>query len=169
MVVKSSSNKKSSSKGSSSDLKAAKKADSKSKRSSAETVSKKQKGKAEESDDLEAGAVMDIEDSEKKTTRAEDEVVTYDEIAFELKEVIPEGNQILIGPPRLTRFERARITGARSLQLSLGAPSLIQVPKDIRDSISLAIAELDLKALPISIRRILPNGLYQDIPIQWMK
>jgi DNA-directed RNA polymerase I, II, and III subunit RPABC2 len=28
---------------------------------------------------------------------------------------------------------------------------------------------LDLKVLPISIRRILPNGLYQDIPIDWLK
>jgi DNA-directed RNA polymerase I, II, and III subunit RPABC2 len=29
--------------------------------------------------------------------------------------------------------------------------------------------EIDHKALPISIRRILPNGLYQDIPTDWMK
>jgi DNA-directed RNA polymerase I, II, and III subunit RPABC2 len=55
------------------------------------------------------------------------------------------------------------------LQLSLGAPSLIRVPNDIRDSITLAVAELDLKALPISIRRILPNGLYQDISIDILK
>jgi DNA-directed RNA polymerases I, II, and III subunit RPABC2 len=27
--------------------------------------------------------------------------------------------------------------------------------------------ELDKKTLPISIRRILPNGLYQDISIDW--
>ena len=106
-----------------------------------------------------------------KSIRPEDEVVTYNEIDFELKEIVSEENQnqVLIGPVRLTRFERARITGARSLQLSLGAPSLIRIPNDVRDSISLAIAELDLKALPISIRRILPNGMYQDIPIDWMK
>lgn len=104
-----------------------------------------------------------------KSTRPEDEVVTYSEIDFELREIAAKGNQVLIGPQRLTRFERARITGARSLQLSLGAPSLIRIPNDVRDSISLAIAELDLKALPISIRRVLPNGIYQDIPIDWMK
>lgn len=105
----------------------------------------------------------------KKVTRPEDEVVTYTELEFDLKEIPAQGNQVLIGPSRLTRFEKARITGARSLQLSLGAPSLISVSPDIRDSISLAIAEIDSKALPISIRRILPNGLYQDIPIDWMK
>jgi DNA-directed RNA polymerase I, II, and III subunit RPABC2 len=104
-----------------------------------------------------------------KSLRPEDEVVTYNEIDFELREIVSEDNRVLIGPLRLTRFERARITGARSLQLSLGAPSLIRIPNDVRDSISLAIAELDLKALPISIRRILPNGMYQDIPIDWLK
>ena len=104
-----------------------------------------------------------------KSLRPEDEVVTYNEIDFELREIVSEDNRVLIGPLRLTRFERARITGARSLQLSLGAPSLIRIPNDVRDSISLAIAELDLKALPISIRRILPNGIYQDIPIDWLK
>lgn len=105
----------------------------------------------------------------KKSTRPENEVVTYAELDFALKEIPPQDNKVLIGPLRLTRFEKARITGARSLQLSLGAPSFISVSPDIRDSISLAIAEIDSRALPISIRRILPNGLYQDIPIDWMK
>jgi DNA-directed RNA polymerase I, II, and III subunit RPABC2 len=105
----------------------------------------------------------------KKSNRPEDEVVTYAEIEFELKEIIPNGTQVLIGPARITRFEKARITGARSLQLSLGAPAFIRVPQDVRDSISLATAELDSKALPISIRRVLPNGVYQDIPIDWLK
>jgi DNA-directed RNA polymerases I, II, and III subunit RPABC2 len=112
---------------------------------------------------------VDLDQATKKVTRPEDEVVTYTEFEFDLKEIPPEGDKILIGPSRLTRFEKARITGARSLQLSLGAPSLITVSPDIRDSISLAIAEIDSKALPISIRRVLPNGVYQDIPIDWLK
>ena len=73
--------------------------------------------------------------------------------------------KVTIGPPRLTRFERARIIGARALQLALGAPPFIPVPPEIKDPISLAIAELEAKALPISIRRTLPDGRYQDIPI----
>lgn len=104
-----------------------------------------------------------------KSTRPLDEVVVYPEIDFQIRELVPDGNQVLIGPLRLTRFERARITGARSLQLSLGAPSLIAWTNEIRDTISLATAELDARILPISIRRVLPNGLYQDIPIDWMK
>jgi DNA-directed RNA polymerase I, II, and III subunit RPABC2 len=104
-----------------------------------------------------------------KSGRPIDEVVVYPEIDFQIRELVADGNQVLIGPPRLTRFERARITGARSLQLSLGAPSLIAWTNEIRDTISLATAELDARILPISIRRVLPNGLYQDIPIDWMK
>lgn len=104
----------------------------------------------------------------KKSLRPEDEVVTYSEIEYELKEVPAQGSKILIGLPWLTRFERARITGARALQLSLGAPSLIK-PEGISSSIAIAMAEVDHKVLPISIRRVLPNGVYQDIPIDWMK
>ncbi len=104
----------------------------------------------------------------KKSLRPEDEVVTYSEIEYELKEVPAQGNKILIGLPWLTRFERARITGARALQLSLGAPSLIK-PEGISGSIAIAMSEVDHKVLPISIRRVLPNGVYQDIPIDWMK
>jgi DNA-directed RNA polymerase I, II, and III subunit RPABC2 len=105
----------------------------------------------------------------KKSTRPLDEVVLYPEIEFEVRELVAETNKVMIGPPRLTRFERARITGARSLQLSLGAPSLIPWTDETRDTISIATAELDAKALPISIRRILPNGLYQDIPVEWLR
>jgi DNA-directed RNA polymerase I, II, and III subunit RPABC2 len=110
-----------------------------------------------------------VEPINKKSSRPMDEVVVYDELDFEQREITSANNEVLIGPPWLTRFERARITGARSLQLSLGAPPLIKVPPDAKSSIALAVAEVQQKALPISIRRILPNGVYQDIPIEWMK
>ena len=105
----------------------------------------------------------------KKSSRPADEVVIYPEFEYELKEIEAQGSKVLIGPPWLTRFEKARITGSRSLQLSLGAPPLIKVPEQARSSIMLAVEEIDEKALPISIRRILPNGVYQDIPTDWMK
>jgi len=72
---------------------------------------------------------------------------------------------IWLGPQKLTRFEKARILGARSLQLSMGAPAFIPIPPEVTDPISLAKLEIDQKVLPISIRRILPNGEYQDIPL----
>ncbi|NWG37115.1 DNA-directed RNA polymerase subunit K [Nitrososphaera sp.] len=109
------------------------------------------------------------EEEVKKSSRPADEVVTYAESEYELREVEAQGNKIVIGLPWLTRFERARITGARALQLSLGAPPLIKGSEEAKTSILLAMEEVEQKALPISIRRVLPNGLYQDIPIDWMK
>lgn len=110
-----------------------------------------------------------VEEPVKKSSRPADEVVTYTEIEYDLREIPAQGNKVLIGPPWLTRFERARITGSRSLQLSLGAPPMIKVPTEANSSIALAVAEIEHKALPISIRRILPNGQYQDIPTDWMR
>ena len=95
--------------------------------------------------------------------------VEYDEADYILREISIQDKQILIGPKRLTRFEKARITGARSLQISFGAPLMIKADVKSRSSISLAIEELEKKTLPISIRRTLPNGLYQDVPIEWLK
>ncbi len=86
-----------------------------------------------------------------------------------MRELPAQGNKVLIGPPWLTRFERARITGSRALQLSLGAPPIIKIPEQASSSIVLAVTEIERKALPISIRRVLPSGLYQDIPIEWMR
>lgn len=71
----------------------------------------------------------------------------------------------LIGPPWLTRFEKARILGARTLQISMGAPLLIEEPKELLSSYDLALRELEERVLPISIRRKLPDGTYQDVPI----
>jgi DNA-directed RNA polymerases I, II, and III subunit RPABC2 len=108
-------------------------------------------------------------DTTKKSSRRADEVVIYAELDYELKEIDAQGNKVLIGPAWLTRFERARITGARSLQLSLGAPPLVKVPEHAISSIAVAVEEIEQKALPISIRRILPSGTYQDISIEWLK
>ena len=99
----------------------------------------------------------------------QEEFVEYEEFEFSLQEIHSKGQEILIGPKRLTRFEKARITGARSLQISYGAPLMIKGNVNARSSISIAIEELEKKALPISIRRTLPNGIYQDIPIEWLK
>jgi len=74
--------------------------------------------------------------------------------------------EVKIGPPKLTRFERARIVGARSLQIAMGAPPFIPLEASYRGPIDIATAELEDDALPVSIRRALPNGVKQDIPIR---
>jgi len=78
-----------------------------------------------------------------------------------------EKGKITIGPPTLTRFEKARIMGARALQLSLGAPPFIPIPKTARISLDIAMEELEQRVIPITIRRVLPNGDFQNIPIDY--
>jgi len=86
----------------------------------------------------------------------------------EIKEIPLDGKgKIKTGPPTLTRFEKARIMGARALQLSLGAPPFIQIPKTARTSLDIAMVELEKRVIPITIRRVLPNGDYQNIPIEY--
>ena len=72
---------------------------------------------------------------------------------------------VKIGPIFLTRYEKARITGARALQLSYGAPILINKPKNLIDPIKIAMLELKSGILPLTIRRENPNGEFQDILI----
>ena len=57
---------------------------------------------------------------------------------------------------RLTRFEVARLLGARSLQISLGAPILIKSSET--EASKIARVEFREILLPITIKRKLPNG-----------
>lgn len=85
------------------------------------------------------------------------------------KEIVFD-KKIGIGPDHLTRFERARIVGARALQLSLGAPILIQAEAfEGKSPIVIAEFELRSKVLPISIKRERPSRDYQIIPIQKLR
>jgi DNA-directed RNA polymerase subunit K len=60
-----------------------------------------------------------------------------------------------------TKYERARILGARALQISMNAPLLIKIEKEDLEKINydaLKIAEVELNSdiLPISIKRPFP-------------
>ncbi len=57
-----------------------------------------------------------------------------------------------------TRFEQARIVGARALQLSMGAPVLIQVDSSIRNPVEVAMLEYDADAIPITVQRAQPEA-----------
>ena len=73
-----------------------------------------------------------------------------------------------VGPPKITRFEKARIVGARALQISMGAPILIDVEGGFTSPIDIALQELESGILPMTIRRTLPDGTFQDIPLRWL-
>jgi DNA-directed RNA polymerase subunit K/omega len=62
----------------------------------------------------------------------------------------------------LTQYERARILGARALQIAMNAPLLVKISKEdlekIRyDALRIAEIELDSGILPISVKRPMPQ------------
>jgi len=95
------------------------------------------------------------------------EIIELDTIHEPQEIEITGKGKIQMGPPTLTRFEKARIMGARALQLSLGAPPFIEIPENAKTSLDIALVELEQRVIPIIIRRVLPNGDYQNIPINF--
>lgn len=78
------------------------------------------------------------------------------------------GKRVEVGPPELTKYEKARVIGARALQISMGAPILVEHPKELTSPLEIAEYELKLGVLPMTIRRRLPDGRHQDIPLRWL-
>jgi len=58
---------------------------------------------------------------------------------------------------KLTRYERARIIGARALQISMGAPPMIKVSENSVDPIIIAIKELNVGIIPMTVKRSMPE------------
>ncbi len=54
---------------------------------------------------------------------------------------------------KYTRFEKARIIGARALQISMGAPILLKIPEDMLDPVEIAMLEFKEGVIPITIVR----------------
>lgn len=48
----------------------------------------------------------------------------------------------------------------------MGAPAFVSMEGTYKGPIETAMREMEADALPISIRRSLPNGVTQDIPIK---
>ncbi|MHA2169507.1 MAG: DNA-directed RNA polymerase subunit K [Candidatus Kariarchaeaceae archaeon] len=85
-----------------------------------------------------------------------------------VREIKSKDNTVLIGEPVLTRYERARVVGARALQVSQGAPVLIEIESDDFRPIEVSKIELKARVLPVGMARRIPSGEYQIIPIQWL-
>lgn len=87
---------------------------------------------------------------------------------MKFKVVLNSGEKIFIGPPKVTRFEKARIIGARALQIAMGAPILVAPERKLMSPIDIALQEFETGVLPMTIRRTLPDGTYQNIPLSWL-
>lgn len=69
---------------------------------------------------------------------------------------------------RFTKYEKARIIGARALQIAMGAPILIKIEKEYLEKINfnpikIAQDEFEKEVLPITIKRPLPKEVKENI------
>ena len=64
----------------------------------------------------------------------------------------------------MTKYERARILGTRALQIAMCAPVMVELDGET-DPLQIAMKELKARKIPIIIRRFLPDGSFEDWPI----
>jgi DNA-directed RNA polymerase I, II, and III subunit RPABC2 len=114
-----------------------------------------------------------LEDGEDKPSHGQAEVYDALEAAQNLQEanaaattnvlnVLPLEQRITTR--FLTKYERARVLGTRAMQLSMNAPPLVDL-EGLIDPLDIAGKELRERKLPLIIRRYLPDGSYEDWPI----
>lgn len=61
---------------------------------------------------------------------------------------------------RLTRYERSRVIGARALQISLGAPVLVDMERG--EPIDIAMLELEKGVIPITVKRMIKEKMQKS-------
>lgn len=93
----------------------------------------------------------------------------YDEM-ISLTRIVRDVNGRIVDPlhqtlPFLTKYEKARIIGARAEQLDSGGQAFVAVEPHIINGRTIAIMEFEQKKIPFILARPLPNGSieYWDI------
>ncbi len=54
---------------------------------------------------------------------------------------------------KYSKYEKARIVGARALQVSMGAPIIIEIPKNVIDPLRIALVEFENDAIPMTVKK----------------
>ncbi len=86
----------------------------------------------------------------------------YDEVSS-LSKVVRDENNNIVDPfhktnPIMTKYEVARILGARSKQINSGANIFVKTIENVIDGYYIALQELREKKVPFIIRRPIPGG-----------
>lgn len=107
-------------------------------------------------------SAMDDDDDDDLDDDDDTEFITEDEFDFTLMEEVVE-QDLRYTSPYFTKYELAKILPLRSAQLESNAPSTTypsDYPNNVfpSESMEIAMKELELKKIPIIIRRPLPNG-----------
>jgi DNA-directed RNA polymerase I, II, and III subunit RPABC2 len=112
-----------------------------------------------EEDDFIVGE--DVEDVEEELEDEQNDDYLNLEDSSEPYILPTSSNKIKITSKFLSKYEKCRILGTRSLQISLGSPPTVDIG-DITDSYEISLMELQQKKIPIIVRRYLPNGTFED-------
>ena len=64
---------------------------------------------------------------------------------------------------KLTRYEKARLIGARALQISMGAPSALQTHENLLHPIDIALSEFENDIIPLKVKKKVHTGLRNPI------
>lgn len=67
---------------------------------------------------------------------------------------------------RLSKYERARLIGARANQIAVNAPVEIDLEPWETDPVTIANKELDLMLIPLIVRRFIPDGTVEDFRVE---
>ena len=116
----------------------------------------------------------DIEDVSKEFEEGEEENEESEDRESQILEAGEGGGKAIVGQARtttpfLTKYEKARIIGARALQISKNAPILVNTTQEDTDPILIAEKELRCGKIPFIIRRFLPDGSYEDWAVKELK
>ena len=143
----------------------------------------KEKGKDKIEDDFSEGDYETEEDSEEEDVydntqlqkfqenmnmsflekmHPETKSINYEEM-IALSKIVRDKNGKIVDPlhrtmPFLTKYERARIIGARAEQIDHGGEPFIPLDESIINGRTIALLEFEAKKIPFIIARPLPNG-----------
>lgn len=128
-----------------------------------------QDDKTEENDDANNQETEYNEDgANEKDTELKDDVVNdclyqYDDL-IDAKNIYKQPIEVAMNQrttdPYMTHYEKIRILGIRSKQISMGAKEMVKYD-GIISAVELAKHELNNKTTPLVIKRVLPNNTYE--------
>ncbi len=117
-------------------------------------------------DDMGNSGFDDASFDEYNEAEVEQEQNEYDEKAdvemIPAEEAPKEPQRDRVTTRFLTKYEKARIIGARALQISKNAPIMVEIEPGEWDPLKIAEKELIARKIPFIIRRYLPDNSYED-------
>ena len=99
-----------------------------------------------------------LESNDSNSNQINDLIEEFDDIKATYQSMLSSRDRKTI--PILSKYERTRVVGERAIQISMGAPPLVEVG-NLENPVDIAEKELREKKIPYIIKRVLPNGLIE--------